>query len=69
MKLGVKNQMSNWDIIEFLGLWKGLHNPDFKPVEFNGFRKEAGKMKLMDEMGIIVGKQVSKYGNYAFWYI
>jgi len=23
-------------------LWESLHNPDFKPVEFDGFRKNAG---------------------------
>ena len=30
------------EVIEFLGLWEQLHNPDFKPIEFNRFRKEAG---------------------------
>jgi hypothetical protein len=34
--------MRNRDTIEFLGLWESLHNQDFKPVEFDGFRKEAG---------------------------
>jgi len=34
--------MRNRETIEFLGLWESLHNPDFKPVEFDGFRKEAG---------------------------
>lgn len=34
--------MRNRDTIEFLGLWEILHNPDFKPVEFDGFRKQAG---------------------------
>ena len=29
-------------MIEFLGLWERLHNPDFKPLEFEGFRKQAG---------------------------
>ncbi len=38
----IKNWMRNRDTIEFLGLWESLHNPDFKPVEFDGFRKEAG---------------------------
>ena len=28
--------------IELLGFWEQLHNPDFKPVEFDGFRKQAG---------------------------
>ena len=34
--------MRNRDVIEFLGLWERLHNPDFKPLEFEGFRKQAG---------------------------
>ncbi len=38
----IKNWMRNRDTIEFLGLWESLHNPDFKPVEFDGFRKKAG---------------------------
>lgn len=36
----IKNWMRNRDTIEFLGLWESLHNPDFKPVEFDGFKKE-----------------------------
>ncbi len=38
----IKNWLRNRDIIEFLGLWETLHNPDFKPVEFDGFKKAAG---------------------------
>ena len=38
----IKNWMRNRDTIEFLGLWESLHNPEFKPVEFDGFKKEAG---------------------------
>ena len=33
----------NRDTIEFLGLWEKMNNPNFKPVEFEGFRNEAGK--------------------------
>lgn len=36
------NWMRNRETLEFLGLWERLHNPDFKPLEFEGFRKEAG---------------------------
>lgn len=39
----IKNWLRNRDTIEFLGLWEQLNNPDFNPVEFDGFRKEAGK--------------------------
>ncbi len=34
--------MRNRETLEFLGLWESLHNPDFKPLEFEGFRKKAG---------------------------
>ena len=38
----IQNCMRNRDVIEFLGLWESLHNPDFKPLEFEGFRNQAG---------------------------
>lgn len=38
----IKNWMRGKDIIQFLGLWEKLNNPDFKPVEFDGFKMEAG---------------------------
>jgi hypothetical protein len=38
----IKNWMRGKDTIEFLGLWESLHNSNFKPVEFDGFKKEAG---------------------------
>lgn len=34
--------ISTYETQEFLGLWERLHNPDFKPLEFEGLRKEAG---------------------------
>ena len=36
------NWMRNRDTLEFLGLWESLHNPDFNPLEFEGFRSQAG---------------------------
>lgn len=36
------NWMRSRETLEFLGLWENLHNPEFKPLEFEGFRKEAG---------------------------
>ena len=38
----VKNWMRNRNTIELLGFWETMYNPDFKPVEFDGFRKQAG---------------------------
>lgn len=34
--------MRNRNTIEFLGIWESLYNSDFKPLEFERFRKEAG---------------------------
>lgn len=38
----IRNWLRNRDTIEFLGLWEQLNNPNFKPVEFEGFRNSAG---------------------------
>ncbi|MBQ2489820.1 MAG: KilA-N domain-containing protein, partial [Bacteroidales bacterium] len=38
----IANWMRNRNTIEFLGIWEMLYNPDFNPLEFEGFRKEAG---------------------------
>ena len=38
----VKNWLRVRDTIEFLGLWETIHNPNFKGVEFDSFRKDAG---------------------------
>lgn len=38
----IKNWTRNKSTIEFLGLWEQLNNPNFKPVEFDGFKNQAG---------------------------
>jgi hypothetical protein len=38
----IQNWMRGKDTIEFLGLWEELNNPDFKPIEFEGFKNQAG---------------------------
>ncbi len=38
----IKNWMRNKNSIEFLGLWEQLNNENFKGVEFDTFRNEAG---------------------------
>lgn len=38
----IQNWMRGRDVIEFLGLWEMLHNSDFKPIEFEGFKNQAG---------------------------
>ena len=69
----IQNRMRNRDVIEFLGLWERLHNPDFKPLEFEGFKKQAGAnaftmspkkwIEATDAIGI-----VSKAGRYGGTY-
>jgi len=38
----IANWMRNRNTIEFLGVWEQLNNPGFKPIEFDGIRKQAG---------------------------
>jgi hypothetical protein len=38
----IGNWMRNRNTIEYLGIWESLYNPNFKPLEFEGFRREAG---------------------------
>ena len=38
----IKNWLRNRNTIELLGFWETIYNPGFKPVEFDGFRKQAG---------------------------
>jgi len=38
----IKNWLRNRNTIELLGFWETLYNPGFKPVEFDGFKKQAG---------------------------
>ena len=38
----IANWMRNRNTIEYLGLWETLHNMNFNPLEFEGFRREAG---------------------------
>ena len=38
----IANWMRNRNTIEYLGIWETLYNPNFKPLEFEGFKTEAG---------------------------
>jgi len=69
----IRNWLRSRDTIEFLGLWESLHNSDFKPVEFDGFRNEAGlnaftlsPSKWIDGVNAI--GIVSKAGRYGGTY-
>ena len=69
----IRNWLRNRNTIEFLGLWEHLHNPNFKPVEFDGFKKEAGlnsftmSPKKWNESTNAIGI-ISKSGRYGGTY-
>lgn len=69
----IQNWLRNRNTIEFLGIWEQLNNPEFKPIEFDGFRNRAGLNSF-----ILTSKQwiestnaiglVSKSGRYGGTY-
>ena len=69
----VKNWMRTKSTIELLGLWEKLNNPDFKQVEFDLFRNEAGanyfvlSPKKWIETTNAIG-MISKSGRYGGTY-
>jgi hypothetical protein len=69
----IQNWLRNRNTIEFLGIWKSLNNPDFKPIEFDGFRKQAGLNSFILTAKQWIGKTgaiglVSKRGRYGGTY-
>ena len=50
--------MRSKDTIEFLGLWEQLNNPNFKPVEFDGFKNKLDIIPLL-----CLRKNGSKYNT------
>ena len=38
----IQNWMRNRNTIELLGFWETIYNSNFKPLEFEGFKKQAG---------------------------
>ncbi len=71
----VKNWLRAKSTIEFLGIWEKLNNPDFKGVEFDSFKNEAGTnifvlspqkwIKTTSAIGIISKSGKSGGGTYA----
>ena len=69
----IANWLRNRNTIEYLGIWESLYNPDFNPLEFEGFKKEAGlnaftlsPSKWIESTGAI--GIVSKSGRYGGTY-
>jgi hypothetical protein len=69
----IQNWLRNRNTIEFLGIWEQLNNPRFKPIEFDGFKTQAGLNSF-----ILTAKQwiektnaiglISKSGRYGGTY-
>ena len=38
----IQNWLRSKHTIEYIGTWELLYNPNFKPIEFDGFKNEAG---------------------------
>lgn len=45
-RLPIQNWMRNKDVILYLGLWESINNENFKGVEFDAFKNEAGSNKF-----------------------
>ena len=43
----IQNWLRSRSTIEYLGVWEQLHNPNFNPIEFDGFRNQAGLNELV----------------------
>lgn len=41
-KMVIQNWLRNRNTIEYLGVWEQLNNPEFKGIEFDAFRQQAG---------------------------
>src|SRR5574344_1351864 len=70
----IQNWMRNKDVISYLGLWESINNENFKGVEFDTFKNEAGsnKFKISPQKWIketnaigIISKS-GKYGGGTF---
>lgn len=67
----IKNWLRNRYSLEFMGTWEMIHNPDFKVVEFDHFKSQAGLPSFVMSVsewvektlaiGIVVKK--GKYGG------
>ncbi len=69
-RVTIHNWLRGRDIVEFLGLWEALHNPNFKRIEFDTFKENAGSnafvfsiKKWNEDLGAI--GLVTKSGRYG----
>ncbi|HYK75552.1 MAG TPA: KilA-N domain-containing protein, partial [Daejeonella sp.] len=69
----IKNWLRNRYTLEFLGTWELIHNPDFKVVEFDHFKTQAGLPSFVLSVSEWVEKTnaigiISKKGKYGGTY-
>ena len=69
-RITIHSWLRSRDIVEFLGLWEVLHNPDFKRSEFDTFKSDAGTnaftFSIKDWNEILYGKGIiTKSGRYG----
>lgn len=70
-RFAIQNWMRNRNTIEFLGVWEGLHNPDFNRVQFEAVKSEAGlnrfvmtPSKWIEQMNAIgMTSRAGRYGG------
>ena len=73
-RITIHSWLKSRDIVEFLGLWESLHNPDFKRSDFDTFKKDAGtnaytfSIKVWNEIlnGIGIITKSGRYGGGIF---
>lgn len=69
-RITIHNWLRSRDVVEFLGLWEILNNPDFKRIDFDTFKKDAGanafvfSIKKWEEELHAIGL-LSKSGRYG----
>ena len=76
-RITIHSWLRSRDIVEFLGLWETLHNPDFKRIDFDTFKKDAGTnayvfsiKKWNDELkGVGILTKSGRYGGGIFAHV
>ncbi len=54
----IRNWIRNRNTVEYLGIWETINNPGFNPVEFDGFRINAG----LNSFGLTPKQWIEKTG-------
>ena len=69
-RITIHSWLRSRDVVEYLGLWECIHNPNFKRDEFDTFKKDAGSnaytFSIKEWNGILCGIGIiSKAGRYG----